>query len=825
MCGWCSRERRHGRAALIGSLVIIASSAVASAELPSPVLNTVFPAGGRAGTSVSVTVEGTALDEMAGLRLAAGRITAKKTDGPQWTLTIPADVPPGIYDLRVVGKYGLSGPRAFVIGNRPESVETEANDTLAAPNDVPVDNIVNGRLDKPGDIDSYRFAAEARQRVVLEVWAERLDSKLRAVMEVYDAQGQRLAVNRGRAGTMDPLVDFLAPTDGFYTVKLFDQTFAGSESHFYRLDIDTGPRPAFVFPPVVASGETTRVTLFGRNLSPANHDPNVSTDGARGRVNTPSLDSIEIDVLAPAQPAIAPVPLHPSQIVYDAFPFRYPGGNGPVLVGLTDVAIFRGGTRNQSFDHAQPLTVPSEACGQLTRGDQRDWYVIEAREGEVLWLEAFGARIGAPVDLDIVVLDAAQRELLRLADCQENLGDKRFPTQHSDPSGRFVAPTDGRYFLMVRNLFGGLNDDPSRVYRLRIRREDPDFHVAAIPRHVDQSAGFNVWRGGREMLELVPFRHRGMTGPIRISAANLPPGVTCPDVWIGPGAERVPLVVSAELHTPPFVGGLQLVAHGRIGNKDVARPVRGGTMVWAGVPTGWGRLTDEIPLALAPESPLLVRVAPWEARVFDYGTPRVFQNSTIDLSVDIERRIGDAAPIRLKGVGLPPGMTYQTATIPAGSSKGWISFSVPASLPPGPYTFAVQADTEFPLDKKQVPLTTCSNAITVQVESERIRPEVDALAPRKIARGKAIKIPIRVDRKNGFIGKILGELIAPGGVVGLQARGVAFESQLEAAEIQVVAADNAPLGQHAMLRLELVGMWEDRAVCRGTRFIELEITD
>jgi hypothetical protein len=249
-------------------------------------------------------------------------------------------------------------------------------------------------------------------------------------------------------------------------------------------------------------------------------------------------------------------------------------------------------------------------------------------------------------------------------------------------------------------------------------------------------------------------------------------------------------------------------------------------MVWVGQPTGWGRLTQEVPLAVAPESSLLLTVAPWEARVFDYGTPRVFQNSTIDLAVDVERHsAGASGPIRLKGVGLPTTMENQYITLPAGSSKGWISFAVPAALPPGPYTIAVQADTEIMMGKDKVAVTTFSNPITVQVEPERIRPELDPLAPRKIARGKGIKIVVHVERKNGFIGKILGELIAPGGVVGLQARGVAFESQLDTAEVQVVATEKAPLGRHALLRLELVGMWEDRAVCRGTRFVELEITE
>jgi hypothetical protein len=830
MSGWYLRIRIPAAVALGLAFVSIAPSV--HAESTGPVLNTILPAGGKAGTSINVTVAGAGLDGLSSLHFADSRIICKKGEGQQLTLTIPADVPAGIYDVRAVAKHGLTGPRAFCIGNRSESLESTSNDTLETAEKTSIDGVVNGQLDKPGDIDCYRFTAQAGQRVVLEFWAERLDSKLRGVLELYDTQRKRLAVNRGHAGTMDPLIEFLVPADGEYIVKLFDQTFAGSEAHFYRLDIDTGFRPEFTFPPVVAPGITTRVTLFGRNLLPTSgRRPSELAGTAFGSAstrfgNTMLLDALEVDVTPPSRIVPAPVPLVPSQVVYDAFPYYYPGGNAPVMIGVSDLPIVLSGSLNRTPDKAQPVVVPTEVSGQLTRGDQRDWFAVEAHEGEVLWLEAFGARIGAPVDLDVVVLDAAQNELLRLSDNLENLGHTRFPTQHTDPSGRFVAPADGRYFVMVRNLIGSLDDDPSRVYRLSIRRESPDFHLAVIPYRSDLSTGLNVPGGGRGILEVLAIRHRGMNGPIRISAENLPRGIHCPDAWIGPGTERAPLILSADSNSEPIVGALNLIARAKFGKSEITRTVRGGAMVWPSQPTGWGRLTDEIPIAITPEATLLVTATPWEARVFDYFTPRVFQNSTIDLSVDVERRGGGpATPIRLKGVGLPPGLGYETATIPASSSKGWISFSVPASLPPGPYTIAVQADTEGPLDKGQVAVTTFSNPLTVQVEPERIHSEIDPLAPRKIARGKAIKIPVRIERKNGFIGKILGEVIAPGGVIGLQARGLAFESQLEAADIQVVAADTAPLGKHALLRLELVGMWEDRAVCRGTRFIELEITE
>src|SRR5260221_10533651 len=86
------------------------------AEVPSPVLSNVYPAGGQAGTTLSVVVEGSQLEGLTALRFADPRISARKKEGNQFELTIPPDIRPGVYDARVVATGGVSGPRAFFIG-------------------------------------------------------------------------------------------------------------------------------------------------------------------------------------------------------------------------------------------------------------------------------------------------------------------------------------------------------------------------------------------------------------------------------------------------------------------------------------------------------------------------------------------------------------------------------------------------------------------------------------------------------------------------------------------------------------------------------------
>src|SRR5205814_4712194 len=83
----------------------------ALAQLPQARLNAVFPAGGQRGTSIDLTLAGgTDLDEASALYFSHPGITAaQKTQmvegQPQpvagtFTVTIAADVPIGVYDVR-----------------------------------------------------------------------------------------------------------------------------------------------------------------------------------------------------------------------------------------------------------------------------------------------------------------------------------------------------------------------------------------------------------------------------------------------------------------------------------------------------------------------------------------------------------------------------------------------------------------------------------------------------------------------------------------------------------------------------------------------------
>lgn len=119
--------------------------------------------------------------------LVAERVTRDAQEfenGPQYVpnrfrVVVPPNMPLGVYDVRVVGRFGASTPSSFVIGDVPEHVEAGDNrQPVLQAIELPLDHVVNGRTDG-GVVDYYRIHAEAGQNLVVECVAQQYDSLLR----------------------------------------------------------------------------------------------------------------------------------------------------------------------------------------------------------------------------------------------------------------------------------------------------------------------------------------------------------------------------------------------------------------------------------------------------------------------------------------------------------------------------------------------------------------------------------------------------------------------------------------------------------------------
>src|SRR5262249_13124168 len=155
-----------------------------------------------------VTLTGKDLDEASSLHFDHPGLKAEPIKAGAFRVSIAADVPPGTYEVRAVGRHGISGSRLFAGSHGlDEGREKEPNDTAATAQRVPMNCAINGTSDNDGD-DFYRFPAKKGERVILDCQALRLDSTLRPVLALSTAAGKELARSKPYYERTDPLLDF-----------------------------------------------------------------------------------------------------------------------------------------------------------------------------------------------------------------------------------------------------------------------------------------------------------------------------------------------------------------------------------------------------------------------------------------------------------------------------------------------------------------------------------------------------------------------------------------------------------------------------------------
>jgi hypothetical protein len=817
------------------------ASPFCAAAAPSPVLETVFPAGGTSGQTVTLKLSGSHLQNLTTLHSNIPKAVFRRNTESTGELTIPPDTPPGVYDLWAVCENGVSGPRTFSVSSHPEQIEVEPNDSFSTQTDSVLaagqrSTVINGCIETPGDHDCFRVSATRGQRLIVECMAERIDSRLRAVIDVLNSDGRQLAVNRGYYRT-DPLLDFTIPTDGEYYVRVQDLISGGSPEYVYRLELNTGPKVAFAWPSVIQRNTQSTVELFGWNF----HETGNSSD-TPASTDTPVAPAQSLQRLSVTIPAEAahPQPIitqqrSPSQIVQQSCPVKLPGSADICCVGISDLPVLVDSSTNHSPKDALPVTVPCEISGQLAAIREQDWYSVRAHRGEVLCIDSFADRMNSPVDPDVIVWnETGNIELAQFSDATENPGGTRLPLGHADAAGRWTAPADGTYLISIRNLSGGSAYDPRRIYRMRLQREVPHVDLVAIPRS-DQATGLNIAPGGSAVLDLFAVRSPGLNGPIQVSSDDLPAGLKCPDVWLGPGVSHTTVSVSAGDSAATGLTELRLQGRAVVSgsSQPVLSTVHGASVVRNGTPNGWSRLTSSIPMMVTGSSAVRIEADGHEELQHHlYGKLRVRHSpgGILDVAVQVHRSNDQhQAAVRLIGDGLPVAITNQTSVIPAGRSKGYLSFYLPETLLPGTYSLVVRATTTVPAPEgKADEITIHSNPVVFEVTPPAFHLEVDPFATHTAHRGETIQVAYRAARRNGFIGKMHTELAVPGVITdipGLRGRGETFTGQTEQGSLQIVVNPDAPLGRQQFLRLFTVGVIEDEPTWFGSSFLDLEIVE
>ena len=209
-----------------------------------PPLEGFYPAGGQRGTTNIVT----ALGKFGAWPLkvwssGAGLTFGAQTNKGRFTVAISPEAASGPRLVRLYNDDGASEPRIFVVGEEHEITETEPNNHFAKPQrpgQLPV--VVNGRLDKSGDVDSFAIDLDAGQWLDARVDCYTLMSKADAVLRLVTTNGQQLAWNHDFI-TLDPRLISQAPAKQTVVLQIFgfdyppgsDIRLTGGDAVVYRL--------------------------------------------------------------------------------------------------------------------------------------------------------------------------------------------------------------------------------------------------------------------------------------------------------------------------------------------------------------------------------------------------------------------------------------------------------------------------------------------------------------------------------------------------------------------------------------------------------------
>ena len=526
----------HPRLVAVAIVACVATHVLAAPlSAAAPKLQYLFPAGVQRGAKVVVECHGE-FDWPVRVWASGARVKVLDTKG-KLEVFVPKNCPTDRVWLRLFNEDGASPIVPLMLGNLPETTEQEPNDSTQAPQNMasvaapPRDSelVVNGRLQKNGDVDTFAVQLTSGQTLVAAVEANAsFGSPMDGILQVVTPNGHVLAENHDDQG-LDPRLAFTAPVDGLYCVRLFafpatpNQRiqFHGADDYVYRLTLTTGPYITHTQPNVQQSdGERlvpSTVELRGWNLP---QGVRVPVERISGDASTPDEGSGRT----------------PLGVV------TAPNWSGAARVHLTTSPVLARPTAERTS-----LPIPSALTRTIECPGQVDEYVLVLRDKQ-------------SIQIDVVALEQGSFMVPTVRFVKP---DKTVAVETSergaakDANLRFTAAADGEYLLTIEDRFGHGSD--RHFYRLEITEPHADYQLT-LP-----TDAITV-EGGGETKVKVGVR-RTNVGDHRIDAVSvqfrgLPPGVSVEPV-VSPAkgelSKQVTLQLKAAADCAAFSGPVQIV--------------------------------------------------------------------------------------------------------------------------------------------------------------------------------------------------------------------------------------------------------------------------
>ncbi|OYW15941.1 MAG: hypothetical protein B7Z55_14500, partial [Planctomycetales bacterium 12-60-4] len=343
------------------------------------------------------------------------------------------------------------------------------------------------------------------QTLSFEVLSRRIGSPLDPMIRVLDARGRELAFSDDASGLSgDAQISHKFAAAGDYFLELRDIRFQGGA---YRLRIGDFPCATVAYPLAIQRGQSAPVTLAG-----------FAIDGVA-----------PLSMTAPADPSITWLPVS----------LKREGGNssGFSTIAVVDRPQFVETEPNNAAEQANRVELTHDINGRLEQSGDVDRFVFKAAKDSSYVFSGVTRAQGSPTDLNFKVLKADGGQLGVVDD-----------TGTDEGSLTVKFPEEADYTLVVEDLVkrGG----PEHAYRIAITSAAPRFDLAV------STDTFNVPAGG-SVFATVTAKRANYGGPIELTVAGLPEGVSASRSVIGPGRNDAVITLTAGPAYQP--GSMQLV--------------------------------------------------------------------------------------------------------------------------------------------------------------------------------------------------------------------------------------------------------------------------
>ncbi|EAQ80347.1 serine proteinase [Blastopirellula marina] len=559
----------------------LAFSLLATHSWAAPTIQNVTPRGLQIGGVTRITITGSELAAEPQLLLpddgTAVLVGEAKPNQLQFDVTLPAEAKPGIRTLRVSSATGISAAVKVGVDDLPQAAITASIEQLPI---ALTGDLTGAQLVKTA------FAGKQGDRVVVDVEAQRLGSKLRPVVRLLDERGSQIAFSpQQEAIAGDARLEFILPHDGQYLIQLQDALYKGAGPGYFRMKIGDLHYADLTFPLGVARESTVELEPLSSSLG-----------------DTKLTAAAVVDFAPTVSPAITAA--------------HFTGAVPRLLVSQgAEFSEQREKPGERIETPAAPVTINGRFLGE----NERDEYLVPIEPGKKYRVEVLAQRLGTPVD-GVLEVHKSQGGSLGSNDDQPNT---------SDSGLTFDAPADvSKLLIVLRDLQGRYG--PEFVYRIEVTPLSiGDFTL---------TADSNVWNvpAGGVLTTAVTVKRRGYGGPIELTWDGELENFTLSGATIPAGATATLLSISAK--SPGQFEVARLIGKASIGGREVVKNV-------VVKPSDAGYVTaDEVEIGLGVDQHSKLGVALTSA----FSSDKLSLGETLTAPVQIVRGAGVTGPVRLK---------------------------------------------------------------------------------------------------------------------------------------------------------------------------------